>query len=293
MTSSEMIDSQASIQVDTYKSKPPNPGILPLLRILEYLSLATAIGSGIIVYLFPDNVKLLIGLVVSISLFIFLFLLNSQLQSNYTKKVSDSNIVKKASLYGSVSQLQNSPESIQIAQAVEKALRYTQELIDDYKNTRKKARNIYYILQLGTIVFSGVTPILVLVDKLETGQVWLKWLPVICPAIASIVASVVTSFPFQENWISANRVVELLEAEQEKFLLGTNASYKIYDVADPIQRSKMARNSIASFITKVNTIHLKQVEGQESAQQQEEKKEENNNSPSVAIEQSTSLLKNT
>ncbi|NES01440.1 MAG: DUF4231 domain-containing protein [Okeania sp. SIO2F4] len=283
MTSSEMIDSQTSIQVDTYKSKPPSPGILPLLRILEYLSLATAVGSGITVYLFPENLKLLITLVVSISLFIFLLLLNNQLQSNYTKTVSDSNIVKKATLYGSVLQLQNSPEGTQITQAVEKALNYTQELIDDYKKTRQKARNIYYILQLGTIVFSGVTPILVLVDKLETGQVWLKWLPVICPAIASIVASVVTSFPFQENWISANRVVELLEAEQEKFLLGTNPSYKIYDVADPIERCKTARNSIASFITKVNTIHLKQVEGQESVQQQEEKKEEKNNSPSVAI----------
>ena len=294
MTSSEMIDSQTtSIQVDTFKSQPSSPGILSLLRILEYLSLAAAIGLGITVYVFPNNIKLLISLVVSISLFIFLFLLNSQLQSNYTKTVKDSNILRKATLYGNVSQLSDSPENIQITQAVEKALRYTQELIDDYKKTRKKARNIYYILQLGTIVFSGVTPILVLVDKLETGQVWLKWLPVICPAIASIVASIVTSFPFQENWISANRVVELLEAEQEKFLLGTNANYKIYDVADPIERCKMARNSIANFITKVNTIHLKQVEGQESSQQQEEKKEEKSNSPSVATEQSKSLLKNT
>ncbi|MGK7919788.1 MAG: DUF4231 domain-containing protein [Trichodesmium sp.] len=282
MTNSEMIDSQTSIQVDTYKPQPPSPGILPLLRILEYLSLATAVGSGITVYLFPENVKLLISLVVSISLFIFLFIVNNQLQSNYTKTVSDSNILKKAALYGSVSRLKNSSESIQIIQAVEKALNYTQELIDDYKKTRQQARNIYYILQLGTIVFSGVTPILVLVDKLETGQPWLKWLPVICPAIASIVASVVTSFPFQENWISANRVVELLEAEQEKFLLGANPSYRIYDVADPIERCKMARNSIASFITKVNTIHLKQVEGQETPQQQEEKKEEKNNNPSVA-----------
>lgn len=132
-------------------------------------------------------------------------------------------------------------------------------------------------MQLGTIVFSGVTPILVLVDKLETGIPWLKWLPVICPAIASIVASIVTSFPFQENWISANRVVELLEAEQEKFILGANQSYKIYDIADPTERNKMAINSIANFITKVNSIHLKQLERQDSGQQQEEK-----NNPSLS-----------
>ncbi|MDJ0555787.1 MAG: DUF4231 domain-containing protein [Microcoleaceae cyanobacterium MO_207.B10] len=279
MTSSEINDSQLSIQMETYKPQTSSPGILSFLRILEYISLATALGSGMTIYLFLyTDVKLFIGLVVSISLFVFLFLLNRELQRNHTSKVRDNNLIKKAVLYGSVSQLQNSLENIQITQAVEKALRYTQELIDDYKKTRKQARNIYYTLQLGTIVFSGVTPILVLVDKLETGQPWLKWLPIICPAIASIVASVVTSFPFQENWISANRIVELLEAEQEKFILGTNGAYRIYDVADATERAKMARNSIANFITQVNTIHLKQVEGQQSSQQQEDKKEEKTSS---------------
>lgn len=286
MTSSETLDSQLNNQANNDKSKSSSPGILSFLKVLEYLSFAASIGSGITLYLSPDNIKLPIVLAVSIALFIFLYLLNRQLQINYTNTIKDSDLLKKATLYGNVSQLENSPENIQITQAVEKALRYTQELIDDYKNTRRQARNIYYILQLGTIVFSGVTPILVLVDKLEAGQNWLKWLPVICPAIASIVASVVTSFPFQENWISANRVVELLEAEQEKFILGANTSYKIYDIADPTERCKKARNSIANFITKVNTIHLKQVEGSESSQQQEEK----NNLPA---EQPKSLLQNT
>ncbi|NET25859.1 DUF4231 domain-containing protein [Okeania sp. SIO1I7] len=289
MTSSETLDSQLNIKTDNYKSPPSSPSILPFLRILEYLSFATTIGSGISVYFFRELIQLPIVLVVSIALFIFLYLLNRQLQINYTKTIKDSDLLKKATLYGNVLQLENSPENIQITQEVEKALRYTQELIDDYKKTRKKARNIYYILQLGTIIFSGVTPILVLVDKLETGQAWLKWLPVICPAIASIVASVVTSFPFQENWISANRVVELLEAEQEKFILGANLSYRIYDVEDTTERGKKARNSIANFITKVNTIHLKQVEGQESSQQEDKKEEKNN----LSVEQAKSLLKNT
>jgi len=160
---------------------------------------------------------------------------------------------------------------------VEKALQYSQELIDEYKKTRGLARNIYYVLQLGTIVLSGVTPILVLVDKSETGSVWLKWLPVICPAIASIVASMVTSFPFQENWISANRVVELLEAEQEKFILGTTPAYRYYDIADPAEREKTLRKAIANFIAKVNSIHLKQVE-RDAAESKEEKKVESSDS---------------
>ncbi|MGB3513815.1 MAG: DUF4231 domain-containing protein [Microcoleaceae cyanobacterium] len=274
MTSSEMSNSQPKTQADTHKSQSSSPGILSFLRIVEYISFATAIGSGLTVYLLPGNVKLLISLAVSVGLFIFLYLLNRQLQIDYTKTLKDSDLVKRAALYGTVSELQNYPENSQITQAAEKALRYCQELIDDYKNTRRQARNIYYVLQLGTIVFSGITPILVLVDKLETGQTWFKWLPVIFPAVASIVASVVTSFPFQENWISANRVVELLEAEQEKFILGASTAYRMSDVADGVQRAKSARNSIANFITKVNTIHLKQVVGEEGTQQQEEKKEE-------------------
>jgi hypothetical protein len=117
---------------------------------------------------------------------------------------------------------------------------------------------------MATVVLSGVTPILVLVDKLEAGQAWLKWLPVICPAIASIVASIVTSFPFQENWISANTIVELLEAEQEKFILGVSPAYRCYDVADEGQRRQKAQEAIENFIVQVNNIHLKQV--QESGQ---------------------------
>lgn len=275
MTSSETIDSQSNIQVNTYQSQPSSPGILSFLKIVEYISFATAIGSGITAYLLPGHIKLLVILAVSIGLFIFLYLLNRQLQLNYINTVKNFDLVKKATLYNSsILQQQNYPENIQITQAVEKALRYCQELIDDYKKTRQQARNIYYILQLGTIVFSGITPILVLVDKLEAGQAWLKWLPVICPAIASIVASLVTSFPFQENWISANRIVELLEAEQEKFILGATAAYRSYDIADTTERQKTARNAIANFISKVNSIHLKQVVGDAVESKDEKEKTE-------------------
>ncbi len=277
MTNSEVMDSQPNIQADSYISQisqPSSPGILSVLRILEYLSLATAIGSGIATYLYTTNIKLIVTLAVSLSLFTFLFLLNRQLQKNHRNSVYNSNLLRRASLYGNVSQLQKCPENTQITQAVEKALSYCQELINEYKKVRKNDRNVYYILQLGTIVLSGITPILVLVDKLETNQPWLKWLPVIFPAVASIIASISTSLNFEENWISANRIVELLEAEQEKFILGANPAYRVYDIEDPTERSKKARNSIANFITKVNYIHLKQVEGQEAVQQQEEKKEE-------------------
>jgi len=160
-----------------------------------------------------------------------------------------------------------------------KALRYCQELIDDYKKTRETSRNIYYTFQLATVILSGVTPILVLVDKLEPGQTLLKWLPVICPAVASIVASIVTSFPFQENWISANTTVELLEAEQEKFILGVTSAYHCYDAGDEAQHQQMARMAIENFIERVNEIHLKQIQKPNDTQSRE-----NNTDPAQSTE---------
>ena len=123
------------------------------------------------------------------------------------------------------------------------------------------------IIVIWMAVLVSIFVFLVLVDKLDIGVAWFKWLPVIFPAIASIVASVVTSFPFQENWISANTAVELLEAEREKFILGVTQAYRCYDLDDQVQRQKKLKQAIENFINQVNTIHLKQIqEASESLQ---------------------------
>ena len=153
-------------------------------------------------------------------------------------------------------------------------------MIDDYKKTRNLSRNLYYILQIATVILSGVTPILVLVDKLEAGQNWLKWLPVICPAIASIVASIVTSFPFQKNSLAANTAIELLEAEQEKFILGVTPSYRCYDVSDETERQQKASQAIEQFIVQVNNIHLQQLQPMEEKQSQKTESSASNESKS-------------
>ncbi|MEB3283275.1 MAG: DUF4231 domain-containing protein [Lyngbya sp.] len=95
---------------------------------------------------------------------------------------------------------------------------------------------------------------------MDSGPTWLKWLPVIFPAIAAIVSSIVTSFPFQENWIEANKTVELLEAEPEKFVLGISQAYRCYDITDAVQRQNKAKKAIENFISQVNNIHLKQIQ---------------------------------
>ena len=121
---------------------------------------------------------------------------------------------------------------------------------------------------------SSLTPILVLVDKLDIGISWFKWLPVIFPAVASIVASVVTSFPFQENSVAANTTVELLEAEQEKFVLGVTEAYRCYDLDDETQRQQKAKQAIENFIIQVNNIHLNQVQQLSKTDTSKEKTEQ-------------------
>lgn len=260
-------------QIEISNTVSSSPQILSFVKIIEYLSLAAFVGAWSLTRVFPENQLIVIWAAVFLSSFIFLFLANRQLASNSRNRANQLEIRRKAELYSYLLNPNTSSDNNLITPVREKALRYCQELIDDYKNTRETSRNIYYTFQLATVILSGVTPILVLVDKLEPSQALLKWLPVICPAVASIVASIVTSFPFQENWISANTTVELLEAEQEKFVLGVSPAYRCYDGADEAQHQQMAKMAIENFITQVNEIHLKQIQKPDETRSKEQNTE--------------------
>ncbi len=254
--------------------------ILFTLKALEYLLLAAIISSGIIIILLPDNKNAVIAGAISLTISIFLLLINKQAFEESKNAANQYGIIQKAEIYTSLLSNNNSLEKNTFTPARAKALQYCQDMIDDYKKTRNLSRNLYYVLQIATVILSGVTPILVLVDKLEAGQAWLKWLPVICPAIASIVASIVTSFPFQKNALAANTAIELLEAEQEKFILGVTQSYRCYDVSDETERQQKASQAIEQFIIQVNNIHLQQLQQTEEKQSQKTESTASNESKS-------------
>jgi hypothetical protein len=240
------------------------------LKIIDKLLIAGLLLLSILVISFSQNQTFFIYGVTSLCLAFFLLLINRQLLQESQTVVNEYEANKKAEIYTYLlsyksSQIKNfTPVKAQ-------ALQYCQDLIEDYRRIRNLSRTIYYVLQITTVVFSGITPILVLVDKIEARQTWLKWLPVICPAIASILASIVTSFPFQKNWVAANTVVELLEAEAEKFILGVTQPYRIYDSADEVQQQQKASQALEYFIQQVNNIHFQQV--QQSGDTQAEKQE--------------------
>ncbi|MEH2083603.1 MAG: DUF4231 domain-containing protein [Nostoc sp.] len=240
------------------------------LKVVKYLLLAAFFSAGIFIFYSEDKTVITAG-VISLTIFFFLLLINRELVQDIKKSINQSEITRKAQLY-TYPLTNNSGNKDTGTLTRGKALEYCQDLIEDYKKVRSSARNLYYGLQIATVILSGVTPILVLVDKLEAGQAWLKWLPVICPALASIVASIVTSFPFQKNSIAANTAVEMLEAEQEKFILGVTPSYRCYDVSDETQQQQKASQALEYFIVQVNNIHLNQLQ-QQAPEQQSEKTE--------------------
>ncbi|WP_323290555.1 DUF4231 domain-containing protein [Crocosphaera sp. XPORK-15E] len=242
------------------------------LKVLEYLCLDGFCATIILTLFFRDNQVLLVLDAAFLSGFVFLFLFNWQYFSYRDQ-------VEREQKYEQLIQpLPASENRIQLEK--ENALRYCQELVEDYTKTRENARNGYYFFQISTIIFSGVTPVLVLVDKLDTGPSWLTWLPVIFPAIASIVASISTSFPLETIWKDANSIVENLEAEQEKFILGITSEAMLDIVATDVsegeqteeekqkiaqqvqQQERRAKLAIIDFINKVNDIHLNQVKTQ-------------------------------
>ncbi len=88
-------------------------------------------------------------------------------------------------------------------------------------------------------------------------------------------------FLLEQNWVSANTTVELLEAEQEKFILGVTPAYRCYDISDEGQRQQQAKLALENFINQVNTIHLKTIQESVEKQYKGEKKE-----PTQSIESS-------
>ena len=74
----------------------------------------------------------------------------------------------------------------------------------------------------------------------------------------------------KETYISANRAVEYLEAEQEKFILGVTPLYRCFLTNDPKKRTRKALLAIENFIIQVNGIHLSQLQQNGESQPQEE-----------------------
>ena len=225
--------------------------------IFESFLVVCAFAAAALTLTVEDQKATIYGVVGLVALVLLLILNRKSLDNlNQTEKQKENQ--KKAELYSYLTNGDVGDEAINLIRS--RAIQYCQELVDEYKKLRRNSRNLYYVFQTSTIVLSSLTPILVLLDKVEVNIPAIKWLPVIFPAIAAIVTSVSTSFPLQKTSVEANVAVELLEAEQEKFILGVTPDYRFYDLTDETQRKQKVQQSVESFMMQVNQIHLKLVQ---------------------------------
>ncbi|NJN24244.1 MAG: DUF4231 domain-containing protein [Acaryochloridaceae cyanobacterium RL_2_7] len=165
-------------------------------------------------------------------------------------------------------------------QLYQRALKYCNEIIDHYQHARYTTRRYYIVSQLLIAVLSGLTPILVLIDRAttlketmaETLQVILSWAMIIVPGIAAILATMSTVFNFQQEWVQAKKTAESLEAIREEFMIGASPQYRI-TAHDPQQKHEQRKRALENFIIKVNELHLQQVNRWASLQKTDEQKD--------------------
>ncbi len=259
-----MTDSQATTETAASPAKKPSSfsGWLFFLNFLQTLCLAVLIFYAIATYLYPDQYDIIYGAGL-LAVLVFLFLLKRQV-ANFGK-AGRGDLAYQARLFTNMLPKKNASEdaSDELIETRERALEYCQELIEDYDKVRVRSRNVYYILQVLTILLAGVTPILVVVEQQVKGPdvpFWLQWSPVVFPAIAAIISSFSTSFPLETSWKDAYRVVEQLQAEQEKFILAVTKPYRSFlIIKSDEERRKKLKFTIENFIIEVNKIHLQQM----------------------------------
>jgi len=71
----------------------------------------------------------------------------------------------------------------------------------------------YERLQWGLIVFSAMTPVLIAIDWGFPTYPVLRWIPIITSVFVAVLASALTTFKLQENWLNYRTTCETLKKE--------------------------------------------------------------------------------
>lgn len=119
-----------------------------------------------------------------------------------------------------------------------KAVNRYQSQIEWYEKTKNDARLRFYWGQTLVVVFTGITPLVIL----ATNE---KWLQALFPAIASILAGVLAIWQFQDAWQRRAIAVEALKSEFVKFDTRSGDDYR-----PPITEDQ----AIEQFVLKIEHI---------------------------------------
>jgi hypothetical protein len=99
------------------------------------------------------------------------------------------------------------------------ALSRYQELIQWYEKHKRSQRRVYQLLQGCVILFSGLTPILILIDQTP------KALQALPAALAGIFTAILATFRFQDNYVRFGLTLELLKSELFRYEMKAARAY--------------------------------------------------------------------
>jgi hypothetical protein len=116
----------------------------------------------------------------------------------------------------------------------EKAIARCAEQIQWYEREKCKKRILYWIFQNAVIVLSALTPLLILWGNApdDGSRQWLGVGPpsalaqAIPPALAAMLASIISSYQWREQWTRFGFTAEMLKSERAKFETRTTADYR-------------------------------------------------------------------
>ena len=99
--------------------------------------------------------------------------------------------------------------------------RYESE-IEYYENKAISSKKWYGSLQLSLIIFSAMTPILIVIDIIFQEFPGLRWIAVAASICIAILATSLKTFKFHENWVNYRTTAELLKKEQYFYKANTS-----------------------------------------------------------------------
>lgn len=119
-----------------------------------------------------------------------------------------------------------------------KAIDRYKSQVEWYEKTKNDARRYFYWGQTLVVVFSGITPFLML-------AIDIKWVHALFPALASILAGALGIWQFQDAWQRRAVALEALKSEFVKFDTRSGDDYRL-----PITEDQ----AIEHFVLKIEDI---------------------------------------
>lgn len=122
--------------------------------------------------------------------------------------------------------------------------------VDWYDKKSMINQKKYNYIQFFLIIFSSLTPILIVIDFCQPINAYIKWSPVFTSVIVAILTSVLKCFKYQENWINYRSTCETLKKEYYYYEAAIN------QYSDSEDKEALFVERVESLISRENTLWI-------------------------------------